>query len=711
MRIRTFGAKSLLGWTLAFQMLGVTAVQAARDPSPHSSAYLISQTPTETGFWVALVIDADKDWHTYWRNPGDSGLPTKIHWELPAGFTAGEIQWPFPERIESPPLVTYGYHGKVLLPIRIQPPKGWTPQVAFHLRAKASWLICQDVCLPAKEDVELKWPNAINETQDEQSAQVAEALGRLAQSPALDAALKLAAVTDGTRLEISASQESINARAARALEFYPYESAWLDHSQPLEQGTALARIRWVRPMRSDAAPISKVEGVVVLHGPGDRATAWEASLDIVKGDIPQLTRAPTESPMQWLWMFLFAFAGGLLLNLMPCVFPVLSIKVMSLLEKARGSAAAARKQGLAYLAGVLLAFWVLSLGLLLLRSTGEKLGWGFQLQSPVFLALLAGLFFLLGFNLLGSFEVGTSWIGLGEGKRRELEGKSPALGSFFTGMLAVIVATPCTAPFMGTAIGFAFSQGPMAVWLIFTGLGVGLAVPFLILAARPHLLSLLPRPGLWMENLKQGLAFPLFATEIWLLWTLVQQAGAGGLAVALFGLWVLGFGIWLQQKLRPQRAGIALGIAVVTSFLILTFGMAGFERTLQSSSTSSEGSGLQWETFSEERLAELKRTRAVFVDFTAAWCLTCQVNERLVLSRPEVAKAFKDANVALLKADWTNRDEVIAKHLESLGRSGVPVYALHVPGEAAPRLLPEVLTVSTVLSEIQKLKSTQGEAP
>jgi thiol:disulfide interchange protein DsbD len=351
---------------------------------------------------------------------------------------------------------------------------------------------------------------------------------------------------------------------------------------------------------------------------------------------------------------------------------------------------------------------------LLLRSTGEKLGWGFQLQSPVFLAILSGLFFLLGFNLLGAFEVGTSWIGLGEGKRRELEGRSPLLSSFFTGALAVIVATPCTAPFMGTAIGFAFAQGPVSVLLIFTGLGVGLALPFLILAARPKLLSFLPKPGLWMENLKQGLSFPLFATQIWLLWTLVQQAGAGGLAVTLFGLWILGFGIWLQQKLKPKQAPAALAVTVILAFLILTFGMTGFEPSLQPTSTSEGSTALKWEAFSEERLAALKREgRPVFVDFTAAWCLTCQVNERLVLSRAEVAEAFARKGVVLLKADWTNRDEKIAAHLEALGRSGVPVYALHVPGESTPRLLPEILTVSSVLTELDRLinPSTSGGQP
>ncbi len=696
----------LVSLSMALGLLTSPMAQAARDPSPHSEIKLIAERPNAAGFWAAVVLSADPDWHTYWMNPGDSGLPTQVQWEPTPRFQIGPLLWPFPERIEHPPLVTYGYHGEVIFPVRISPLSGFDPQQPFKMKGRASWLICKEVCLPAHGEVEWSWPNAINETLDEQASTIASALSKLPQNPQQDPRLHFEALVNDGLIEVRASLLSPNAGAARALEFFSFSSEALDHSIPLESEKNATHQRWVRHLKTGALPPREIKGTAVLYGPGDRTTAWDLSLIASNQKIlPVKAPAVFGNGPSLAWMGVFAFLGGLILNLMPCVFPVLSIKVLSLLQKSKHTARSSQAHAAAYTFGILLTFWVLSLGLIALRSTGEQLGWGFQLQSPVFLALLSGLFFLLGFNLLGVFEFGTSLMGIGSKGHGDLEKTSPIFASFMTGALAVVVATPCTAPFMGTAIGFAFNRGPFEVFLIFSSLGFGLASPFLLLALRPSWLSFLPRPGAWMEKLKQFLAFPLFATLIWLLWALVQQVGANGLAVVLLGLWLLSVGVWANRTLRAPWAGRVFIALILTVFLLFSFGMSGFEPPLSFPNRESSATAQHhWRPFSPEELARLRQAKTpVFIDFTAAWCLTCQVNERVVLNRPDIIQEFKSKGVVMLKADWTRRDSTIASFLDSLGRSGVPVYALYLPGQAQPKLLSEILTPGIIQEALATL--------
>jgi thiol:disulfide interchange protein DsbD len=385
---------------------------------------------------------------------------------------------------------------------------------------------------------------------------------------------------------------------------------------------------------------------------------------------------------------LFAFLGGLILNLMPCVFPVLSIKLISLFEKSRLSGKSSRISAWFYTFGILTSFWALALSIVFLRSLGLRLGWGFQLQSPVFLSLLAGLFVLLSFNFLGFFEIGTRLMSVGGAK---------TTGDFLAGVLAVIVATPCTAPFMGTAMGFAFSQGPTEIAMIFGGLGVGLAFPFLVIAHVPFLQRLLPKPGAWMDVFKKALSLPLLLTTVWLLWILKQQIQWQGVAWVLVGMIAISAGAVLPKP-RVRLLLWTLG------FLHLGFSSAWMSERKSESFSESTPSNSLWQNYSKKDLAlAQKANRPVFVDFTAAWCLTCQVNEATVLSRPEILSEFKNKNVLLMKADWTERNPEITLALEALERNGVPVYALYLPGKTKPLLLSEVLTSESVLKVLRDL--------
>ena len=387
---------------------------------------------------------------------------------------------------------------------------------------------------------------------------------------------------------------------------------------------------------------------------------------------------------------LFAFLGGAILNLMPCVFPVLAIKVLSFLKHGESQRGTVIRNASLYSAGVIISFLFLAGVLLILRGAGEVLGWGFHLQSPAFVFFLLSLMFVMSLNFLGFFEIGSSWMGFGD---RLTHGDGPA-ASFFTGALAVIVATPCTAPFMGTAIGVAITQPAPLMLLVFFFLGAGMALPYFLLATSPSFIKLLPKPGAWMATLKEILAFPLLLTCIWLLWVLVQQTGELGLTMALLGLLVIVFGLWAIKKISSPK----IGAAVLFFCLFLGAYLGGW----YSGNKAAPGEEIIWEKFSAESVASAKKEgRIVFVNFTAAWCITCKVNERIVFSSNEVRAAVKNRNIALLKADWTNRDPIITQELARHGRAGVPLYLLHLPNSEAAEVLPQVLTPSIFLKALR----------
>jgi thiol:disulfide interchange protein DsbD len=394
-----------------------------------------------------------------------------------------------------------------------------------------------------------------------------------------------------------------------------------------------------------------------------------------------------------------AFLGGLILNLMPCVFPVLFLKGLALVQSGAEERHKLRTHGLVYTAGILVSFWILVAVLLALRGAGARLGWGFQFQSPVFLSLMAGLLFFLGLSLAGQFEIGLSLTSAGGG----LAAKQGYTGSFFTGVLAVIVATPCTAPFMGVAIGYALAQPAGVTFGVFTALALGLAAPYAILTLQPAWTRILPRPGAWMEILRQAVSIPIFATVIWLTWVLANAYGATLLAALLIGFLLIAIAGWFLGRWPARRWATVLAAVILAAFVGFS-ASAPRELAVTSSRSASTAAAGEWQPWSPEAVARYQsQGRPVFVDFTASWCLSCQVNERVALSKPEVRKALSDANVALLRADWTQHDDAITDTLAKLGRSGVPAYVLYVPGEASPRLLPEVLTPGIVTDAIASL--------
>ena len=688
----------------AIAVVCLSATVHADEPS-HVKVALIPEVRTIAAgapFWVAVRLNMDPRWHTYWINPGDSGAPTEIKWNLPQGFEAGPIQWPHPERIEVPPLVSFGYEGEAALLVRITPPRDLKTGERVNLTAHVSWLECEELCLPGETTVSAVVLTGRNVENDPARAQFfSEARARL---PLDSADWKFAAGAGSGFVRLAATPPAwLKEPVAEAQFFSEMPGQFSNGRSPWGRGDGAYVIDL--PLSDEStAKTRRLTGVLVSksgwRGPGsERAIRVDVEIAGNTSSLP--APAAGASGTGLLGAIGLAFIGGLLLNLMPCVLPVLSIKVLSLVGQADAPARARMKNAGAYSLGVLVAFWALAGLLIALRAGGEQLGWGFQLQSPPVIAGLASLFFLIALNLFGVFEVGMSLTRLG-GKSGEGAG-----ASFSSGLLATIVATPCTAPFMGSALGFALTQPAPAALAIFTSLGAGMAAPFVALAASPRLLRYLPRPGAWMETMKQALGFLLAATVVWLAWVLGQQTGSDGIAMLLAALVVQAVGAWVLGKwaVITRSAAVRTAAAIVAAILIIGGAAAAVKLAGAGGPPAKAVATEKWEPYSEARVNELRAAgRPVFVDFGAAWCLTCQVNERVALSAAAVLAKFEEKNVATLKADWTSRDPAITAALTKLGRSGVPTYVVYSKDASAPpRLLPEVLTPTLVIDALDKL--------
>jgi thiol:disulfide interchange protein DsbD len=691
-------------WRLLLAALCVLlpALAPAQEP-PHARVSLIADVrgvlPGQP-FSVGVRFELDRGWHIYWRNPGDSGQAPRIDWQLPAGFAAGDIEWPYPEQVSPPPVVTFGYEDAVLLPVTLTPPPGRAGPVT--VRARVQYLVCKDLCLPEQAELALELP-MLDRAQPDPAGQRAIAAAR-ARLPRQWPALTVDAARFDRRVYLSWPA----ALGSGAVRFFPDREGQFRHSA----GLALERVgdRLRLTLTATAEPLERLTGVLVdargWDGAGRvRAVAVDVPVRVLDqappAGQPVTARAKTATGGMGLALAAgLALLGGLILNLMPCVFPVLSVKVLSFIQLAHGDPGRVRRHGLAFLAGVLVSFWLLAGLLLALRAAGGGVGWGFQLQSPGFVAAMALLLTAVGLNLLGAFEVG---LGLAR-----LAGSAPQPagypGSFLTGVLAVLVATPCTAPFMGTALGFALARPAPEALAIFTALGLGMALPYLLLAEMPGLLGRLPRPGPWMVTLRQGLAFPLFATAVWLAWVLGRQSGVDAVGLLLLAALGVGFAAWgaghLQRGTRRWLPGAVvlsgLGIAAVLGF-------AAAMRPLESAAPvrpASPAAGIDWQPWSAQRVTELRAAgRPVFVDFTAAWCISCQVNKQVALDTQAVATRFAELGVVALQADWTRYDPAITEALAGFGRSGVPLYVYYPPG-GEPKLLPAVLTPAVVLQAL-----------
>jgi thiol:disulfide interchange protein DsbD len=649
---------------------------------------------------AGLYFKLESGWHVYWKNAGDSGEPPRIQWTLPAGIAAGEMKFPAPQRLPLGPLMDFGYENEVLFPFTVQASATARPGPAV-LHAKVNWLVCRDVCIPGKAELDQKvnviaGTPAVNAVSPRDQQLWQRLANRLPQAlPAGDSAVFQPA-PNGFRLAVTTGRRETQA------EFFPEDQDILDN--PAQQTVTPTAKGLILDLKKDAsltvAP-AQLKGVLELAG----GRNYEIAATV--GSVATPPAAPAFAIGKFLSTVLFAFLGGLLLNLMPCVFPVLFLKGLALVRSGAEDRHKLRMHGLVYTAGILVSFWALVASLLGLRAAGATLGWGFQFQSPVFLSLMASLLFFLGLSLAGQFEIGLTLTSAGG----TLAAKQGYAGSFFTGVLAVIVATPCTAPFMGAAIGYALAAPADVTFAVFTALALGLAAPYVVLTLQPAWTRLLPRPGAWMDILKQAVSVPIFATVIWLAWVLAQAYGAA-LVAALLGIFLLlAMTGWFLGRAQGRRgaaitAGLLLALAVAAC-IAAPRELAVVPAMLSSESSSPRigaAHSAEWQPWSADEVQhDLAAGQPVFVDFTAAWCLSCQANERVALDQPEVMRALGERNVALFKADWTREDPAITQALAALGRSGVPVYALYAPGQTAPTLLPQVLTPGIVMDAIAKL--------
>lgn len=643
-------------------------------------------------FWVGLRLTADEDWHTYWKNPGDSGAAPKVKWTLPQGTQTGEIQWPAPHRIPISHLVNFGYDGEVLLPIQISPPQSLTTDT-FAMTADLSWLVCKEICIPGSAQLTLDLPVSANSPEKDSRWAKKFAKARRQLPEALPTPSQLVQTDNGFRLILDIP-EQLQLNKKDQVWYFPVNDGLIEHAAP-------------QPWMRDAGQLSiqltaspyftklkeEYEGLLLLNEKAyEFTTPASVQTEAQAAQFIPINNTPAASMSFWL-IGLLAFAGGLLLNLMPCVLPVLSLKALSLVQHGQSHQSQQRMHGLAYTVGVVLSFVLIATVLLALRAGGEQIGWGFQLQSPLFIALLIYLLFALGLSLSGLFDVGSNWMGFGD----SLSQKSGYLGSFFTGVLAVLVASPCTAPFMGTALGYAITQSVGEALSVFALLGLGMALPFLLLSFIPSWLRFLPKPGVWMETFKQVMAFPLYATALWLLWVLGRQVGVNGMTAALSGLILLALALWLISSQTSRWRKIAFVIALLSSFAILTLPV--FSPT-EKASSDSNGS-LSSEAYTPQKLQALRNEqKPVFVNLTADWCITCLVNEQVALNQPEVQQAFEQNNVTYLKGDWTSRDSAITRLLSEHDRSGVPLYLFYAAGKKA-EILPQILTPSLVINALK----------
>jgi thiol:disulfide interchange protein DsbD len=694
-------------------------------------------------FWLGLQIEHQPDWHTYWQNPGDSGLPTRLQWQLPAGLQAGDIAWPLPKKFPIGTLANYGYEGRLLLtvPVTVGADFRFPDTGPLTIGLQAEWLVCRQECIPQEGHFTLNLASAATQTPNATSFESAQKL-----SPKPMAQLQQGGTwITGGQTTLSADARQITLRVhglpvswrGQTLSAFPVTANvvhnaavqgkdWTQNWQgavwtaqiPVseERGDSPPSMRWViaaGPESAPKAPAFEIETPVQGTWPAlTQAAPAEISPALAKAlaENARAAEKPAASSTTALGLtlaILGALVGGFLLNLMPCVFPVLAIKVIGFAQ-VDTSQAQHRAAGMAYTVGVVLSFMLLGGLMLALRAAGEQLGWGFQLQSPPVVAGLALLFTLLGLNLAGVFEFGQML----PSSLATLQSRHPTVNAGLSGVLAVAVASPCTAPFMGASLGLAIALPVWQALMVFAAMGVGMALPYLAASWWPGIARALPRPGAWMQTFRQAMAFPMFATVIWLLWVLGQQTGIDGASGLLALLLTVAWLVWalsLSGRTRWVLSGLALAalLWLGSSWLPLALREAPADQpsasARETNQAASSANASAWQPWSEAAIqAQLAAGRPVFVDFTAAWCVTCQYNKKTTLAAPQVLADFAARQVVLMRADWTRRDPAITQALTALGRSGVPVYALYSPGRA-PVLLSELPSVSEVQTALQGL--------
>ena len=638
-----------------------------------------NQVGGEETLLVGLEFNLSPGWHTYWENPGDSGEGASIKWNLPSGFKASTILWPGPKRIPVEPLMTYGYEDKALLLTEIKSPKEFSNPV--KISAKINWLTCKDICIPQQGQVDMtliKGPKVANQFTSKLK-EVALTVPKNFPSP-----YRVSVINEKIFLQF----EKEGSRNISEAYFFPNEYGLInytadqklernDNSFSLELSSAEVQLK-----------TNTLKGVLKLKVDGIQ--------EFYTLDLP--LEKNTNNPLvtiSLLTAIIFAFLGGIILNAMPCVFPILSIKILSFIEQSQGSKEKLFHHGLVFSAGVLTTFLAVSALLIFLRASGEAIGWGYQLQSPWVVSLLIYLFVVIGIVFMGNIVLGSSFGNLGT----LVQNQKDLTSSFFTGVLAVVVASPCTAPFMGPALGLALLQPGLKSIVIFLVLGIGFSLPYLILSIYPQLLSKLPKPGEWMQTLKQIMAFPMWASALWLAWVLSSQVDMQSVFAVLLGALLIALGLWLMEKTQ-NSASILRRLTLIFSLGLMIFSIWLLPITSDNNSPSLKN---EENAFSVQKLNSLRsEQKMVFLNFTADWCITCKVNEAIALNQDKVKKVLDEKNIIYLKADWTRKDPEIASILASYGRTGVPLYLLF-PSQGDPIILPELLTEDLLLDFLKEI--------
>ena len=682
---RLLSALPLLACGLVFAPL----LRAATKPAPVKASLVAADASVKPGqpLTVALRLVHDAHWHTYWLNPG-TGLATSLKWNLPAGWTAGEIQWPAPLALKDKAgnTIGNGYEGELFLPVTLTPPANVTAGSSVELKASADWLMCAEICVPGSADVSLTLPVSTG-TPNPDATYGEKIRTTVAGLPRADAAWKVTASRDAKNITLTITPTANSTAAPANLHVFSDDGLVAFDLPQTVKPNGQGGFTLVAPISPDGPKDAKnLLGVITT------STSWVpgATLRGLRVDTTFVAAAPPSTPIaQLLGTLVLAFLGGLVLNLMPCVFPVLGIKILGFVNQSGQDKKKVVLHGLVFALGVLLSFWSLAAVLAILRAGGQELGWGFQLQEPGFVFILAAVMLVFAMNMSGVFEFGLSATAVGA----DLQLKSGFAGSFFTGVLATAVATPCSAPFLAPALGAALAVPTGESFVIFTAIAVGLSAPYLLLSLFPQAVKILPRPGAWMETFKQFMAFPLYGTVGALVWVLAGQLGDDSL-MAILGLVTIALGIWVYGRWTAPGASAGRVRFGYGGLLVLLLVGAWLGWPAQSK--------VVWEPWSPEAVTKLRaEKRIVYVDFTARWCATCQTNKKLVFGSADVLKVFADKKIATLRADWTNKDPRITAELAAYNRSAVPFNVIWLPGKDAPVILPELLTPGSVLDVVK----------
>jgi thiol:disulfide interchange protein/DsbC/DsbD-like thiol-disulfide interchange protein len=711
--------KSILNAALFFVLLCAGPAMAQLGDGAHEPLVQVSLVAENTGIapggtaTLAIRQVIKPEWHTYWINPGDTGLATTMNWELPTGVTAGPLQFPTPERHVTGTLVNYGYSDNVMILADITAPSFANIGDTLRIMGKVRLLVCKDICVPETTDVKLELPIITSPGPGPWQSAFAAVRARI---PAVHTAPQFASASNGQLILALDPMPFPADRVPEEAYFYPTDGLLIQHAAPqsmILNGRRLELRIPLNPARTE--PLATITGDIWLRD-ANGALSYRVNVPVMTPvpatPVPPPSAVPVDAPsapakdvakgITGFFVALFsAFIGGIILNLMPCVFPVLSLKALALVQKAHhGEERHIKIGGLVYLGGVVATFTVLGLILITLKAAGHSIGWGVQLQSPEFVAMLALLLFVIGLMLLGAITVGARIANVGQ----NLTQKSGHVGTFFTGALAVIVATPCTAPFMGVALFYALTQPAVITLVVLWALGFGLAFPYLVLTFFPNVfLKFIPRPGVWMEHFKQFLAFPMLATAVWLVWVLAQQTGAGGVLHVLLGALLVAFASWLWTTTQDGPATLWSAVKkIIIVFSVVVAVVLNMRQPASMPASHQPEANASYEAFSPQRLDELRMAgKPVFVNMTAAWCITCLANEKATLATQKVRDAFKEKGIVYLKGDWTNFDSAITQYLSSFGRSGVPLYVYYPEGvNSAPVTLPQILTPDLVLNTL-----------